>query len=152
MDNETFRATQILALQAVDSPTYDDFYRSCCRWFSEKFSTPLKEVEEYADLYVLRHYYESMYGEVKDATGDKAEENYELLKASILQTEVEQSVAEMDDDAWARELNEEVAKQTSEAMVKVMEEIDTHIKEVQQGGEIFEGFDDDEMDSDDEIN
>jgi hypothetical protein len=148
MDSETFRAIQVLALQAIEDPQYEDFYRSVCRWFSEKFSTSLPTVEEMADQYVLRHYYETVYGEVKDATGEHAKDNYEALKASVLQTEVEQTEAEIDDDAWAKEIADELAKQTSQAISKTMAEIDEHIKTI-QSGEIMDEFASD--DSDDEF-
>jgi hypothetical protein len=150
MDKDTLKAIQVLALQSVEDPTYEDFYRSVCRWFSKEFSTPLTEVQEMGDEYVLSHYYETMYAEVKDATGEQSAENYNALKASILLNEHEKTATEMDDEQWAKELNDELAKQTEKAMSSAMAEIDEHIKTVQQGGETFEGFIDDDADDEDE--
>lgn len=148
MDFETLNALQVLALHSVEYPTYEDSYRAICRWFSKEFSTPLKEVEEMADEYVLKHYYEHTYGEIKNSTNEKAEENYALLKASILQTEEEKTVEELDDDAWAAALTEELAKQANSAISKTISEIDEHIKTVQQGGEVFDGFETEDFEDD----
>ncbi len=52
-------ALRILALQAVRSETdWDARYRRICRWYSQTFHTPLSEVFELDEVFVLQHHYE----------------------------------------------------------------------------------------------
>lgn len=101
-----------------------------------------------ADQYVLQHYYEVMYAEIRDADGDNAKDHYDRLKSTILQTENETTNEENDDEQWAREINEEIEKQAKAITSKAMEEIDNHIKEIQQNGESLDEFQIDDEDED----
>lgn len=56
-----------LALLSVLRPSWDSFRRKICRWYSEKFHTPLKEVEEDLDFFdVLLHYFEYSFDQLED--------------------------------------------------------------------------------------
>jgi hypothetical protein len=55
------------ALVDTLEPDMTYHYRSICRWYSEKFHTPLHTVEnELPPIYVLRHYYESNFSTMEE--------------------------------------------------------------------------------------
>jgi vacuolar-type H+-ATPase subunit I/STV1 len=106
MDAEQFKAIQVLAMDAVVNPTYDSFYRNVCRWFSEKFNTPLMDVEDMAPEYVFQHYWEDQFQAIK--MGESGDQKLEEIKAEILATEEEIKEAEAGEDDWIRQLEQEV--------------------------------------------
>jgi len=56
-----FDKIQAIAVAGVLNPDMEAFHRYICREFSQRFNTPLKQVEEYAPDYVLLHFLEDMY-------------------------------------------------------------------------------------------
>jgi glucan phosphorylase len=59
---------RILALLAVrDKKDWDAAYRRVCRWYSTTFHTPLHQVFDLDESFVLQHYYEHTFGELEDA-------------------------------------------------------------------------------------
>jgi hypothetical protein len=59
---------RILALQAVRDKTDGDArYRHVCRWYSQTFHTPLKDVFDLDEGFVLQHYYEHHFEGLDDA-------------------------------------------------------------------------------------
>ena len=69
MKNRTsiYQALQIKAIFGMLNKTDIYFFRKICRWYSEKFNTPLHEVMK-GDIItwdeVLLHYYESQFEEI----------------------------------------------------------------------------------------
>ena len=57
--NDIYRAEQLKALQAVLIGSEAYFYRRVCRWYSNEFHTPLKDVEILPYEHILQHYYEN---------------------------------------------------------------------------------------------
>lgn len=74
-----FRAVRILAAAEVvsDKPSQEYHVRRICRSYSERFATPLHQVEELPILRVVQHYFEDLY-ERRNA-GD-AQERHEFLE------------------------------------------------------------------------
>lgn len=106
VDFEVIKALQLIALQAAEDPTDQQFYRGVCRWYSEKYATPLHEVEEMDYYYVLQHYFEESYSELRSSPDDKTHQKYEEIKAKILYPEEFQK-KQQDDDDWVKKLEEE---------------------------------------------
>ncbi len=52
---------QLQAMRAIVTPDDDALFRFVCRWFSEKFSTPLMDVYDLPADFVLQHYFEDMF-------------------------------------------------------------------------------------------
>lgn len=96
-----------MAMKAVERPSYEDFLRRVQRWYSIKFTTPIREVRSMPDHEVLSEYYEETYRELYDGD-DKAQAMYKEIRQEIVGIS-EESVAE--DDDWAKQLNEEVKAQ-----------------------------------------
>lgn len=107
---DLIKIIQINAISAVEKPTVESFMRKICRWYAEKYSTPLPQVEELHEAIVLRHYYEDLYSNLKAKTEhgsdeDKAEalRHYEEVRKSVLLLDDEKVEEEIDDDKWAEE-------------------------------------------------
>lgn len=68
MNELTFwQSVRLLALEAVLVPDWDSFYRSVCRWYSKSFSTPLLDVFDLPQTWVLQNYYEHRWSEMERA-------------------------------------------------------------------------------------
>jgi hypothetical protein len=109
VDGQTFRALQILALEAVLSEEYEALYRRICRWYSREFSTPLVEVEKMLEETVLRTYFEDVYSTLKES-GDKGEEKLDEIVQDFLSSQDKSADAQAEDDEWAKQMNEEAAR------------------------------------------
>jgi len=116
MDAETLQKLQILALKAVEQPSWDDFYRKICRWYSKTFHTPLPQVLEMSEMEVLRTYYEEKYDEIyqiKDK--DNITKNmYEQLRQSILYGDTYEELVRKEELEIEKEL-EAIQKEYEEA-------------------------------------
>lgn len=58
---ERLKNLQLQALRAVVKPDDEALFRFVCRWYSEKFCTPLMEVYDLPIDFVLQHYFEDQY-------------------------------------------------------------------------------------------
>lgn len=116
MDEQELRSIQVLALRAVEEPSYEDIYERICRWYSRSFSTPLAEVREMAEADVLRVYFEEQYLEAYTSTDEKDAKRYDDIRDRLLADPDDVAASEMDDEAWVRQMAEEVKK--SEEAVK----------------------------------
>ena len=109
MDHESLKALQVIALKAVEDPTYQDFYDRICRWYSKTFSTPLAEVRQLADTEVLSTYFKETYYELAMDDSDDSLKKYQELRDSVLNvydgTEIQK---ELQDDDWAAQVAEEL--------------------------------------------
>ena len=108
------RDIQIMALAAVDDPSWTSQFRGICRWYSKEFSTPLHYVEENLTQYhVLRHYYEDSFKKLSESQDDAQIERYEEIKNGIInpgEFEAEVSQREEEDDAWADQMIEDIKR------------------------------------------
>ncbi len=114
---ETLKALRVIALAEADQKSYDAWYKSICRWYSEKFHTKLLEVLDYSEDFVLKTYFEDVFWTMKraadqslDAEDDSAYMRFEqLIQDSLIdsdavsQAEIEEIEAE-DDDWYEQEL------------------------------------------------
>lgn len=110
VDSEVIKALQLIALQAAEDPTDEQFYRGVCRWYSEKYATPLHQVEDMDYYYVLQHYFEENYNELKSSTDKDANHQYDEIKTRLLYPE-ELKKKQEDDDDWVKKLEEEAKAQ-----------------------------------------
>jgi primosomal protein N' len=78
MNSSDFIKIHDIALAETLTPSLEYHYRSICRWYSEKYHTPLHIVErDLSPQYVLSHYYESQISHME-------EEDVETLIAKAL--------------------------------------------------------------------
>jgi hypothetical protein len=102
---------QLIALASVEDPTWTSKFREICRWYSKEFSTPLHYVEyELSPDYVLRHYYESIFLELKNNPEDSAAIRYQNLKDTVMGLTSPEEQDE-DDDKWAEEINRQIKEE-----------------------------------------
>ena len=104
------RNIQILAIQAVEEPDWEASYRDICREYARKFNTPLHIVEEELPVeYVLTHYYESLFGDLRQEakTNERAAETYYNVRFSILYPGKAEKIAD-EDENWAKEMMEKL--------------------------------------------
>lgn len=100
---------QRIAMNSVENPTYEDWLRRIRRWFSKEYSTPLLQVEEFEDEYVILAYYEHIFEEMDPET----------RKNKILE------LVETPQEKKAREIKEE------EIDAEIMKEMEAEFKEIQ---------------------
>lgn len=113
MDSDDFKSVIALAFRAAESPDWDAFYRKVCRWFSQNLSTPIREVEEMSEEYVLRHYFESRYNSILEEGGENQDQRWADAKANVLKMfypESELDEQQEEDEFWQKALEEEFAK------------------------------------------
>lgn len=139
MDFEDFKNVQILALHAVEKPDFDAFYRRVCRHLSNKFSTPLKEVEEMSEPYVLQHYFEDIWGDMyAEKSNEEIGKRYETVREAVLfhdQEAVEDK--DVEDEEWVKEMIKEVEQGTKTAMEHVMNETEKLMQDDLWGADKF---------------
>lgn len=102
------KSIQLIALADVEIPTWLSEFRKICRWYSKEFSTPLYQTEhELPPDYVLRHYYEHTFLELKNSSDDTAAMRYETIMNTVLGLiDADEEIEE--DDKWAEEINRKI--------------------------------------------
>lgn len=111
MNPEDFKSVIALAFQAAEEPDWDAFYRKVCRWFSQTLSTPIKDVEDYSEEYVLRHYFEHRYVGILESGGEEQEKQWAEARAAILKMHAGETSDDGEEDRfWEQALEEEFAK------------------------------------------
>ena len=60
-----YRIQQLKAIEAILTDSEGYFYRKICRWFSEKFNTPLMDVYKIPYPKILQEYYEGPLSELE---------------------------------------------------------------------------------------
>ena len=119
LNSKLVKELQILALMAIESPTWDDWYRRICRWYSKEFSTPLSEVQDLTEETVIREYFEDQFYNMKMRTDDEGIEAYKNLKDNIINEEEIQAAEEQveaEDDNWMQKELEKAAKEHEAAL------------------------------------
>lgn len=117
MDARTLRNIQILALDAVENPDFDAFYRRTCRWYSEKFSTPLPQVMDLDPIHVFQTYYEERFGSAYSPGDEKAMEEYQRIKNAVCFPE-EVAAVEAEDEEWEKQMLRDLESQNVQAAEK----------------------------------
>lgn len=120
MDARTLRDLQILALDAVENPDFDAFYRRICRWYSEKFSTALPEVINLDPIHVFQTYYEERFSAAYNPGDEKAMEEYQRIKNAVCFPD-QVAAEEADDDAWEQQMQKDIESQNVQAAKKAEE-------------------------------
>ena len=110
MDARTFRAIQLLALQAVEDPTYENFYDRVCRWYSQTYATPLREVSGMPDEEVLRVYFEETFREQYSSSDEHVAKQYDDMRVTLLYESDENEAAA--DEAWEEQMLKDLAEQS----------------------------------------
>jgi hypothetical protein len=120
MDARTLRNIQILALDAVENPDFDAFYRRITRWYSEKFSTPLPEVMDLDPIHVFQTYYEERFSAVYVPGDERAMEEYQRIKNAVCFPD-EVAAMEAEDDDWEQQMLKDIESQNAQAAKKAEE-------------------------------
>lgn len=115
MKQSVLKALQLLAFKAIEEPTWDDFYRGVCRWYSKTFHTPLHEVDKLPKVRVMREWYEDHYQELFNSDDEKKVDRYHELKEQLLYEE-ELAQRELEDAEWEEQMAEEVAAAQSQGI------------------------------------
>ena len=117
----------LIALAAVESPTWKDQYRSICRWYSKEFHTPLNVVEfELDQLYVLMHYYEDSFERLYKSDSEESQQRYEQIKQDALRSmmpEGELTQQEEEDDEWEAQMLKEIEEENRKRELKKEEDL-----------------------------
>jgi hypothetical protein len=141
IDAKYVKELQVLALQAVESPTWEDWYRRLCRWYSKEFSTPLAEVYGLAEEEVIRAYHEDQFFAMKQNTDTEDGQlkyknliDYVTRGDEILETE---ALQEAQDDEWMRQELEKAAKEHAAALAAKSPPTKPNLKETKEPEEKF---------------
>jgi hypothetical protein len=108
--NNLYRSYQIQAAEVVLTPDEAYMYRKMCRWYSEKFHTPLLTVESLPIDHILTTYYESTMEQIP------YNDLYDLIIEDFL-PEI-QEVKDKEDEEFAKALEEEQAQQLAAKALK----------------------------------
>jgi len=111
IDEQTLRAIRIFALQSAEEPTTEQTYAKICRWFSEKFSTPIMEVEGMDAEYVMRHFFEDRYQTLYEGD-DKQHQKYQEERVLVLEPEKAEEEQSAKED-WIDDLLQEAEAQNT---------------------------------------
>lgn len=107
-----FEGIQLIALQKVLSPTYEDFLDRTRRWFSKTYSTPLYQVsKQFDDQYILTCYFEEHFIEMEPQ--DRRERAEELLM-----TPEERIKAQEEEEAFDEELLAEMEEEARQGVTR----------------------------------
>jgi hypothetical protein len=110
IDAKHIRNIQILAIKAVEQPTFDDWYRKVCRWYSVKFSTALPDVSSIPANDVLQAYYEELFDAMYSSVDEEVKQRYAEVRKVILEPAAAQDEEQSDED-WEKEMLEEIAEE-----------------------------------------
>lgn len=110
---DLFKAFQLLAAKAALSPSWEDWYRRVCRWYSEKYHTPLHIVYTLSDEEVIFTYWEDFFYQLHDKEDEESKQHLENALDQITSTKEErdalqkeeQKVDNEDDDWYKEELD-----------------------------------------------
>jgi hypothetical protein len=127
VDSKTLKAIQILAINAIENPSYEDQFRFICRWFSKTFSIPLNKVDEFLEEEILQAWFEERFKEMLDSGDDEQRKAYEEIRQNILYEE-ELKTAEDEDEEWVKEMQRQVEedqkKQQSQSLPEELNLLD----------------------------
>lgn len=110
---------QILALKAVEEPTFEDLFRRIQRWYSRRYHVDITKINTIPDEEIWRTWFEEQFLEWKSHDNALMREKYQEFKQSILfEKEYETFSAKVDaeEEAYLEQLRqEEQQKESQEA-------------------------------------
>jgi hypothetical protein len=112
--DEEYRAIVVLSFRAAEDPDWEASYRKMCRWFSSKFAVPLPQVEEMAEEYVMRHYFEDIYCAIAESDSEDARKQWVEIRGKILQSYVPPEEVMSEEEFWQKALEKEFAADNAE--------------------------------------
>lgn len=124
MDFETLQAIRTIAFAAALKPDYAFLYNRMCRWYSREFSTSLTEVEKLSEEKILQTWFEDQYDKMANSTDPEDKKRVEETISDFLKSMKDESGLTLEeqmateDDAWEREMLEEVQRSEAEAAKK----------------------------------
>lgn len=118
-DFDIYKIKQLEAITNILGKTEDYFQRKVCRWFSEKYSTPLPEVERMEWDYLLTHYYEAAledmdYNNVFDMAQHQYIEEF-MEEDEVIRQQLEEELIEEQEQSLKKK---EKKKQENEQKIK----------------------------------
>lgn len=114
-DLDLLKAIRLLAWDSVKNRPSEYLMRHIFRWYSERFHTPLHEVDDLPLEDVLQHYFEVRYEELPDELSDDEEEHLRETREERLAREANEAAEKEDDDAFFRQVQAEAAAQRAKA-------------------------------------
>lgn len=145
MDSKTLKAIQILAINAIENPTYEDQFRYVCRWFSKTYSIPLNQVDQYSEEEILQAWFEDRFKEMLESGDDEQRKAYEELRQNLIYEE-ELKEAEDEDEEWVKEMQQQVKEeQKSQESQNLPEEL--NLLDIPEQGDLSDLSFTDDIDS-----
>jgi hypothetical protein len=143
VDEKTLKSIQILALNAVENPTYEDQFRFICRWFSKTYSIPLNQVDQYSEEEILQIWFEDKLRDLLEDGGDEQRKAYEDARQNILYEE-ELQQAEDEDEEWVKEMKQQVELDNQKNQVSQEPTDELNLLEIPEQGDLSDlSFNDD---------
>ena len=135
-DFDIYRIKQLEAITNILGKTEEYFQRKVCRWFSEKYSTPLPDVEKMEWGYLLTHYYEAVLEDMDyNSVFDMAQREY-----------IEEFIEE--DELIRQKLEEELVTEQESSIEKKKAKTNKESLDKPVVKEFTMSFDDEELDDD----
>lgn len=108
---------QILALKAVEDPSFEDIFRRIQRWYSHQYHVPINQIDSISDEELLQAWFEEQFLALKNNENEALRQEYENLKKSIIFQEEYRSLLEQieaEDEAFLEQLRKEQQDQKKE--------------------------------------
>jgi hypothetical protein len=109
LDTQLLRCLQVLAIKAVEDPSYEEYRARIQRWYARNFHVSLSEVTDLSDEDLFKIYLEETYLAMYESEDDKEVQKYNQIRQAILaefeDPQHQVQIVEEDDD-WARQENE----------------------------------------------
>jgi hypothetical protein len=109
IDIDLLKGLQITAVNAVEINGYEVWYRYLCRWYSREFHTPLHDVLEMPEEYILSTYFEDKTYSLYHSGTEDVEMLWKELKHNLSTTPEQEQAIDDSDLAFM----EEIAKLTN---------------------------------------
>lgn len=110
MDEKSFKASQVLALRAVEDPTFDDMFERIQHWYSSQYHIPIDRIETIPDEQIVKAWFVDRLTSMKNSSDEKIQHDYQTLKNSILFDE-DQVGAEAEDVQWEEQMTNEIKRE-----------------------------------------
>ena len=108
---EEFKQICILAFRDAQEDYLEAYIKKLQRWYSTTFSTPLPQVEEMSDHYLVRVFFDQLYYDLfhnNDGSPEDTEKRISEIRAGLLKTDEDEQSVEQQDDEWVKQMEVEV--------------------------------------------